>query len=115
MKYLFLCAVGKNRSPTAADVARNIAKEKGLDIEMFYGGFDNLPKEMSNEQLRVHFEQYDLLIVMEGFIMSGLVKVGISRQKIRCLEIPDDYQKNDPVLRNILRNSLELYVRKEPL
>ncbi len=35
MKYLFLCSVGKNRSPTAASVARDIAKERGLDIEVF--------------------------------------------------------------------------------
>ena len=115
MKYLFLCSVGKNRSPTAASVARDIAKERGLDIEVFYGGFDNLPKDISDEQLKENFEQYDLLVVMEDVITRGLVRLGVPKKKIRCLEIPDEYQRDDPVLVNILKRSLELYVRQEPL
>ena len=42
--------MGINRSPTSASVARVIAGERGLDIEMFYGGFDRLPKDKSVDE-----------------------------------------------------------------
>ncbi len=113
-KYLHLCSRGINRSPTSASIAREIAREKGLDIKMFSSGFDNLVKNVSNEN-RNYFEQYDLLIVMEGYMRRGLIKLGIPKKNIRCLEIPDEYQRNDPVLVDILKESLKLYIREEPL
>lgn len=52
---------------------------------------------------------------MEDVITRGLVRLGVPKKKIRCLEIPDEYQRDDPILVNILKRSLELYVRQEPL
>jgi len=55
-KYLFLCSMGQNRSPTAARVARDIAKERGLDIEMSYGAVDVGELSVETEELRKHLE-----------------------------------------------------------
>lgn len=111
-KYLFLCAVGQNRSPTAARVAKEIAREKDLELEASYGGYDFLEE---NKVSREHFDNYDLIVVMEDYMKKGLIELGIQKKKIRNLEIPDEYNRNDPVLVNILRNSLPFYVREEPL
>jgi len=104
--------MGINRSPTSAWVAERLAKERGLDIKMSFGGFDKIPNDKSDDELRKHFEQYDLIIVMEGYMRRGLVKLGIQRKNIRCLEIPDNYKRDEPVLVDILRESLKLYVRE---
>ena len=104
--------MGINRSPTASRVAKEIAQQNGLELEADYGGYwpikkNNTPKE--------HFDNYDLIIVMEDYMEKGLKELGIPNSRIRCLYIPDDYYRDDPILIKILKNSLQLYVRESPL
>ncbi len=104
--------MGINRSPTSARVAEEIAQQRGLDIKMFYGGYDFFETERTSKE---YFDDYNLIFVMEDYMEQGLVDFGISKSKIRCLYIPDEYNRDDPVLIKILRDNLPLYVREEPL
>ncbi|MBS3075777.1 hypothetical protein J4429_04945 [Candidatus Pacearchaeota archaeon] len=117
MKYLFLCAVGINRSPTAARIAYVIAKERGLDVQTFYGGIDSLLNAhdktafMQGKDPKAHFEQYDRIFVMEKYMKDGLEKtIGVEPQKIVCLHIPDEYLRDDMELVKILRNNLGIFI-----
>jgi len=58
-KYLHMCSMGINRSLTSARIARDIAKERGLDIEMEVKGFDNLQLGLSAETMKKYFDKYD--------------------------------------------------------
>lgn len=95
-KYLFLCAMGINRSATAAFVASRIAETKGLDIKFFYGGIDAFlneleicpSKELENK-LKNYLDKHDKIFVMEDYMMKGILKLGIERRKLECLNILD--------------------------
>ena len=110
-KYLFLCAIGQNRSPTAAQVAKQIALQKDQDTQMFYGGFDCLvpipcPEE-KQEELKQEFSQYQRIFVMEHYMKKGLQEKELFPKKIDCLYVDDKYSRNNPVLKKILRKKLE--------
>lgn len=104
--YLFLCAVGCNRNPTAARIAVEIAAERGLKIGAFYGEYNrlgNLPDELKKN----YFDKYDLVFVMESYMYDGLLKLGLQKDKLRCLDIPDEYLRGERRLVDILRNALD--------
>ena len=109
--YLFLCAVGQNRSPTAAQVARGIANKKQLDIEMFYGGFDCLVPILCStekqEEIRKDLSQYQRIFVMEPYMRKELQEKKLFLWRIDCLFIEDEYSRNDPVLMKLLKGKLE--------
>lgn len=120
--YLFLCAMGQNRSPTAAFAAKKIAQEKGLEIQMFYGGIDwliqnpDINTEINKNNLSEHFNSYDKIFVMEKYMKEGLKKYfDIEPEKIICLNIPDEYIRNEPVLESILENILRLHIGIEDI
>lgn len=104
--------MGINRSPTAARVAREIAQESNLELEVFYGGY-HIIKE--NQVPKEHFDNYDLIIVMEDYMEKGLLKLGIEKSKIRTLMIPDEYSRDDLSLVKTLKCCLPQYVREGPL
>lgn len=106
MEYLFLCSMGENRSPTAAAVASRLAKEKGLDIEMSYGGIDCV--DSAKPGLLEHFNGFDRIFVMEQYMQRKLIDWGIDRKKVICLYIENIYKRNDYELVRILENSLRV-------
>jgi len=117
MEYLFLCAYGENRSPTGAYIAQNIARRKGLDIRMSYGcikpfldELEMCPVEILIDKLRKHLDSFDRIFVMEEYMAEGIVGVGISRDKINCLDIPDEYKRNEPVLEKLLEEKLRTLI-----
>ena len=114
LNYLFLCAYGQNRSPTAALMAQEIATGKHLDITMTYGcikpSLDKLeicPTGPLKEKLRRHLEGFAKIFVMEEYMAEGIRKVGVDMEKVHCLNIPDEYERNEPVLKSKLREKLE--------
>jgi protein-tyrosine-phosphatase len=108
--YLFVCYAGAKRSPTAASVAKEIAKSKGLEIQVSYGGID-VPLNGTQKQLSEHFKKYDLVFAMDEIIAKKLqTKCGVPYGKIIDLEIEDIYEKHDRVLVEILRNKLSEYI-----
>jgi predicted protein tyrosine phosphatase len=107
-KYLFLCGAGLKRSPTAASVAREIAKERGIDIVADSGAIDISISLMSNETLE-RFRQYDKVVVMEPYMAEKAEKfMGIEHSRIHCLDIKDDYITEEKLadLRVIMRSKL---------
>jgi predicted protein tyrosine phosphatase len=87
MEYLFLCSMGQNRSPTAASVAVNIAKERGLELRAEYGGIDLYSSDdCLLEKQREHFSGFDKIFVMELHMKRDLIiNYGIDERKIVCL------------------------------
>ena len=114
MEYLFLCAYGWDRSPTAAFVALEIARRSGLEIRMSYGGIKYFLDELKTspvgslrERLRTHLNDFDRIFVMEDYMAEGIIGVGVSRDKIHCLHIPNEYVRNEPVLKKLLEEKLK--------
>lgn len=106
MKYLFLCNEGMNRAPTAASVARDIARRKGLDIEMVYGGINTYPGTV--DELRQHFSGFDKIFVMECHIKLEMIyDYGIDEKKVIFIHVHDEYTRDEPELRGIFQDRLE--------
>lgn len=104
-KYLFLCNGGAKRSPTFASVARDIISEKGLDITVLArsSGLIRKYKDTVGEHLDVN----DYIVVMDRKDKELIESLGISESKIYCVDVADDYERDDPVLREIAREKLE--------
>ncbi len=108
--YLFVCAANINRSPTAADVFRKMAAENGLDVEVNSAGISPL---CARPVTKAMADQADLIFVMEDYMALELeTKYGQDSAKIICLDIPDIYERGDPVLVGILRRELAPYAKK---
>lgn len=105
-QYLFLCHAGQKRSPTAASVARAIAVSRDKDIEMIYGSSDAINIDNQNH-MGEYLSKYEKIFVMQGDIEKRLKRLGIENSRIFCLDIPDNYERQDPQLREILREKLE--------
>jgi predicted protein tyrosine phosphatase len=104
MEYLFLCSMGENRSPTAAVVALNIAREKGIELKTDSAGIDKL--NPTPEKIE-RFRMYDKIFVMESYMKRDLmVNYRVDEKKIVCMNIEDDYYRHDPQLVRILENLL---------
>jgi len=109
MKYMFVCAQGAIRSPTAASVAENLAGEKDLDIDVNYCGIE-LVKHFQTRFCGDGLKGYDKYFAMEKSIVSDLVSLGVLEEKIVCLNVEDIYSKNDFSLRKIMEDKLREYI-----
>lgn len=109
-KYLFLCSMGVNRSPSAAKVGRDIMKERGLDIECEYAGLCNLNQGDFDLSLKF-LNEYDRFFVMEEEMKEILIeKYGIDKKKIHVFYIEDDYGRGDLELIGRLEQSINVLV-----
>ena len=109
--YLFLCHGGAKRSPTAAAVAREIAKSRGLDIEIEYGSSDAIELNRPNTEYQARIlESKTRIAVMELDQVQKLKRMNLTPGKIYCLDIPDIYEKDDPALRKILESKIETFI-----
>jgi predicted protein tyrosine phosphatase len=107
-RYLFICGGGLKRSPTAASVAREIAKEKGIDIIADSGAIDVSIGSMS-DATRERFKQYDKVVVMEPYMVEKFEKsFSVGRSRMHCLNIPNNYITDEQLanLRLVLRPKL---------
>jgi len=109
--YLFVCHANVHRSKTAEDVCRKIAEQYGLEISVSSAGMsqgsDNpVTKEMADEA--------DIIFVMEDDMKTELErKYKQNPGKIICLDIPDLYERGDPVLIGILQHALYEYFKRQ--
>jgi predicted protein tyrosine phosphatase len=117
MGYLFLCAYGVNRSPTAVLVAQNIVRRKGIKAGMSSFGIKPFLEELEicsapffRDKLRKYLIGFDRIFVMEEYMARGIENVGIDMKKVHCLDIPDNYKRNEPALERILEEKLERLV-----
>ncbi len=101
-RYLFLCAEGQQRSPTAATVARRLAARQGWRLEADSGGINYVrPAAVPDLQAR-----YDRYIVMEQYMADRLVALGVELTRITVLDIPDHYERGAPDLTQLLEEQL---------
>jgi predicted protein tyrosine phosphatase len=106
--YLFVCAANRNRSPTAEDVARALAAQQGLDVEVSSAGLSSFAEKRLTKEMA---ERADLIFVMEEYMAWELeTAYGQDPAKIVCLDIPDMYERGDPVLVHLLREALTPYL-----
>jgi len=98
MKVLFVCTANKLRSPTAEDVFRDY-----LGIEAKSAGTDaNAPTPLTNDLVA----EADLIIVMENHNRERIRKKFKQRppdSRIVTLNIPDEYERGDPELIELLK------------
>jgi predicted protein tyrosine phosphatase len=107
-RYLFVCAANRNRSPTAEEVARAAAAQRGLDLEVRSAGLSPFAERPLSKEMA---DWADLIFVMEDYMMAVLATTyGQDRRKIVCLDIPDLYERGDPVLVYILEEALRPYL-----
>jgi len=108
LEYLFICSAGAYRSPTAAEVAMDLARKAG--IKRFKSDFFGIDTIYFNVSKRLN--RADMIFVMENYMADRLIRHNhISPDKIRVLDIEDMYLKNDPELVRILRQKLEPFFR----
>ena len=106
--YLFVCLANMNRSPTAEDVFRGLVKSKGKRIRTNSAGLSYLSKQPINNKLA---KEADIIFVMEKYMKDQLEQLfRIKPGKIIVLNIPDIYERDDPVLIKILLDVLESYL-----
>jgi len=106
--YLFVCAANQNRSPTAAEVFRTLAAQAGLAIEVSSAGLSPLADRPVTKELA---DRADLIFVMEDYMTQELeTRYGQDPAKIVCLDIPDLYYRDDPLLVQFLNEALAPFV-----
>lgn len=119
-KYLFICAQGINRSPTAVRVANSLAKKAGIWAATGHrhlkGGIFNDELEdlgiKGREYFATRLNHYDKLFVMDEDMMYRLTeRYKIDRGKIVILDIPDKYVVDSPALVGILEEKLKEWIK----
>ena len=109
--YLFVCAANRNRSPTAAEVFRALAAQAGLAVEVSSAGLSPYAERPTTKELA---DRADLIFVMEDYMARELeTRYGQDPAKIVCLDIPDVYYRDDPLLVHLLKEVLAPFVPQE--
>jgi predicted protein tyrosine phosphatase len=105
---LFVCYGNLNRSPTAADVARKMAEQRHLTMDVASAG---IAVYAENPLSKFIADQADIIFVMEDYMKKLLEEYyGQPPKKIIVLGIPDIYPRNDPELVVILEKQLSGYL-----
>ena len=111
--YLFVCAANRNRSPTAAEVFRALAAQAGFAVEVSAAGLSPYAERPVTKELA---DRADLIFVMEDYMARELeTRYGQDPAKIVCLDIPDLYYRDDPLLVHLLKEALAPFVPPEPI
>jgi predicted protein tyrosine phosphatase len=102
MKVLFVCTANKLRSPTAEDVFRGFEGVEAISA----GTALDAPRPLSKELVA----SADLIFAMEPHHRDRIRKKFKQRpadSKIITLHIPDEYERGDPELIELLRAKVE--------
>jgi predicted protein tyrosine phosphatase len=109
--YLFVCAANRNRSPTAAAVFRGLAARAGVAVAVDSAGISPFAERPVTKELA---DSADLIFVMEDYMVRELeTRYGQDPTKIVCLDIPDVYYRDDPLLVHLLKEALAPFVPQE--
>lgn len=111
MRFLFVCQANADRSPTAEEVCRRIARESGLGIEASSAGLSRGANRPVTKEMA---DRADTIFVMEPDMVTELVEeYGQEPGKIVCLDIPDIHERNEPQLVSTLEQKLYEYLIQE--
>ena len=109
--YLFVCHANINRSKTAEQVCRKIAEQYGLEITVSSAGMSQASTNPVSKEMA---DKADVIFVMEGDMKIELEhRYKLSPGKIICLDIPDLYERDDPVLMKIVKDELYKHFKRE--
>jgi predicted protein tyrosine phosphatase len=103
-RVLFLCSQNKLRSPTAESIFSNI---EGFKVKS--AGLNNDAVVTTTPEL---VEWADYIFVMEKSHRNKLqkkFKKFLNKQRVICLDIPDEYEYMDEGLINILKQRLDVF------
>ena len=122
-RIVFVCAANKYRSPTAEEVAKRLARKAGkkvfgidsfleFDYEILSAGTDACDEgRQFTEELG---KRMDIIVSMDHYIWTKLQnEFKVPRHKITGMDIPDQYQRNDPELIKILEEELHYILQSE--
>jgi predicted protein tyrosine phosphatase len=110
--YLFVCMANMQRSPTAEDVARGLAKANGLPVTTKSAGVSPLAERPITKELA---READLIFVMEEYMKTFIIQsYGIEPGRIINLGIPDIYERDEPQLVKILTESIKPFLKNKP-
>ena len=107
-RYLCICSMGRNRSPTSVEVLYELAEERKTEVYAEHYGIRNKKHYMTSSRV----ESFDYVLVMD-VLRKWKVESSceISEDRIINLDIPDKYDLKIPKqrknLRRILRRRLE--------
>lgn len=105
-KVLFICSQNRLRSPTAEQVFADLP-----GVETASAGLNNDAENPLTPEL---LTRADLVFVMERAHrdkLSSRFRAHLGRQRIVCLDIPDEYDYMDPELIALLRAKVPRYLR----
>jgi len=100
--YLFVCGAGEKRSPVAANVAREMLQERGIDdVFTDYAGLGNF--DLLKKKIRLASRIY----VMEEIIKETIRDFpGVNDKEIYCLGVPSGLSNHPESLEAKLREIL---------
>lgn len=108
MKYVFICRLGHDRSPTAASVVRRIAKQRGIDLETESAGLREETRLSIAEKVR----DANRLFVMEPDMVEDIRHLPIPYNgEVICLDIIDSYRYMNLRLVEILEEKLNPFLQ----
>ena len=106
MNLLFVCSENRLRSPTGEEI---FSKYEGIDA-IGAGTNQDADTVVSGDLV----EWADIIFVMEKSHrnkVSKKFKELLKRKKLVCLDIPDNYDRMDPLLIRLLENRVAKHVR----
>jgi predicted protein tyrosine phosphatase len=113
MHFLFVRHANAERSPTAEEVCRSIARDENLSIQASSAG---ISRNARRPLTRTIADDADRIFVMEEEMVAILVEnYGQNPGKIVCLDIPDLYKRNDRWLVAMLEDKICRYPAQEGL
>ena len=101
---LFVCTLNLQRSPTAERVYQELIKRKGLSQNVKSAGIDSDAVKVISKDL---IKWADKIYVMERWHKEFIVELDPSSEhKIKVLDIPDSYFRDEERLIKILEEKL---------
>ncbi|MCU7798294.1 MAG: low molecular weight protein tyrosine phosphatase family protein [Candidatus Thiodiazotropha sp. (ex Myrtea spinifera)] len=106
MNLLFVCSENRLRSPTGEEV---FSKYEGINA-IGAGTNNDAETPISGDLI----EWADIIFVMEKSHKNKIARIFkalLKGKKLVCLDIPDNYERMDPVLVRLLENKVSRHIR----
>ncbi len=106
--YLFVCRANVDRSPTAEEVCRRMAKKKKAPVKAVSAGISPAAVRPLTRDL---VDAADLIFVMEEWMRDRIVEeYGKHPSEVVCLYIPDAFSRGEPRLVRLIEEAIAPYI-----
>jgi predicted protein tyrosine phosphatase len=112
-KYLFVCAEGIDRSPTAADVTLALGNMFKVKLKTAYMGITNgiIYENERGIDGKKNAKTYDKVFVMEKYMQRPMQnEYYVPKNKLTCLDIPNTYSRGEERLAKLLEEKLLSFI-----